>query len=295
MLREPLRINRRRGNDDFQVGTLYHQLLHVTQQKIDIQAALVGLVNDQRVVGPQAMIAVRFREENAVGHDLDKGILVGMVVEADFVANRVRTRRAKLLRQARGKASRRDSPRLGAADHAILTTTQFKTDFRKLRGLARAGFATHDHHLVFLDEGGNFGAARGDRQCIVEYRMGQERMPLLARCIAFARLCQRSVELRVELIKRFFLAREVVTLFCQRNQASAISRQYLLKIDFFGRHVARILRVQLSRIRDTYICAAKQAKKRAFNLIQDNTALRHHARLYALHKFPALIDDHCAS
>ena len=138
-------------------------------------------------------------------------------------------------------------------------------------------------------------AARGDRQCIVEYRMGDGYVPLLARCVAFARFRAQGEELFVELIKRFFLAREIVALFRQRNQASAISRQYLLKIDFFGRHVARILRVQLSRIRDTYICITKIAKKWPFDLIKDNTALRHHARLYALHKFPALIDDHCAS
>ena len=43
-------------------------LPEVAQQKIDIQAALVRLVNDQRVIGQQQGIGLRLGEQYAVGH-----------------------------------------------------------------------------------------------------------------------------------------------------------------------------------------------------------------------------------
>ena len=50
---EPLRVDRRRGDDDLQVRALGQQLLEVAEQEVDVEAALVGLVDDDRVVRRQ--------------------------------------------------------------------------------------------------------------------------------------------------------------------------------------------------------------------------------------------------
>ena len=89
MFREALRIDGCRGDDDFQVGALGHQLLHIAQQEIDVEAALVRLVDDQRVVMPEAVVVVGFRQQDAIGHDLDEGVVAGLVVEADLVTHRM--------------------------------------------------------------------------------------------------------------------------------------------------------------------------------------------------------------
>ena len=53
VLRKTLGIDRCRGDDHFQVGALGQQLLEVAKQEVDIQAALVCLVDDDRVVGAE--------------------------------------------------------------------------------------------------------------------------------------------------------------------------------------------------------------------------------------------------
>ena len=46
--------------------------LQVAEQEIDVQAALVRLVDDERVVGVEQRIALRLGEQDAVGHQLDR-------------------------------------------------------------------------------------------------------------------------------------------------------------------------------------------------------------------------------
>ncbi len=45
------------------------------------------LVEDDRVVLAQQTIALRFREQNAVGHQLDDRLIAQLVVEADLEAD----------------------------------------------------------------------------------------------------------------------------------------------------------------------------------------------------------------
>jgi hypothetical protein len=51
---EPLRVDGCRG-DDQEIASTRKQLLHITEQKIDVEAALVGFVGDERIVLPQLM------------------------------------------------------------------------------------------------------------------------------------------------------------------------------------------------------------------------------------------------
>ena len=137
-------------------------------------------INDQRVVFPQAVVAVRFSEQDTVGHHLHKRGVVGAVIEANFVADRVCARLLQLMRKPCSHTARGDAARLRTADHAVNAATEFQTNFRKLGGFAGAGFAAEDNDLIFLDECGNFCATLGNWQGVVECRIGDERMPLLA-------------------------------------------------------------------------------------------------------------------
>ena len=55
---EALRVDRRRGDDDLQVGAAGQQLGEIAEEEVDVEAALVRLVDDDRVV--LAQLAVRW-------------------------------------------------------------------------------------------------------------------------------------------------------------------------------------------------------------------------------------------
>ncbi len=71
--REQLRVDGGGGDDDLQVGTPRQQALEIAQQEVDVEAALVGLVDDDGVIGEQGPVVLRLGEQDAVGHELDEG------------------------------------------------------------------------------------------------------------------------------------------------------------------------------------------------------------------------------
>ena len=71
VLREALGIDRRRCDDDLEVGPLPLDALQVPEDEIDVEAALVRFVDDQRVVGPQLAVRANLVQQYAVRHDLD--------------------------------------------------------------------------------------------------------------------------------------------------------------------------------------------------------------------------------
>jgi hypothetical protein len=60
--REAFRLDRSGGDHDTELGAHGHEPLHVTQQEIEVEAALVRLVDDERVVGAQLPVRMRLRE-----------------------------------------------------------------------------------------------------------------------------------------------------------------------------------------------------------------------------------------
>ena len=164
MLREPLRVDGRRGDDDLQVRALGQQPLEVAQQEIDVEAAFVGLVDDDRVVVEQQPVALDLGEQNAVGHELDARVAADAIVETDGVADVAADLLAELVGDALGHRARGKAARLRVADLAQHAAAQVEQDLRDLRGLARTGFAGDDGDLVVLDGLGDVVAAGGDRQ-----------------------------------------------------------------------------------------------------------------------------------
>ena len=75
MAREALRIDGRRGDDHLEIRALRQQFAQVAENKVDIEAALVRFIDDQRVVLHQQAVLLNFRQQDTVGHQLDQGIV----------------------------------------------------------------------------------------------------------------------------------------------------------------------------------------------------------------------------
>src|SRR6185312_1452941 len=63
---EPARVDGGRGDDQLEIRPPRQQTLQVTQQEVDVQAAFVRLVDDDRVVGPQHPVPTDLGEQDAV-------------------------------------------------------------------------------------------------------------------------------------------------------------------------------------------------------------------------------------
>ena len=168
VLRESVGVDRRRGDDDLQVGPARQDLAQVAEQEVDVQAAFVRLVDDQRVVGAQQRVALRLGEQDAVGHQLDRGAALQPVLEAHLEADDLAERRVQLLGDALGDARRGDAPRLRVADQPAAAgtdaATQLERDLRQLGGLARAGLAADDDDRVLAHRPRDLVPPRRDRQ-----------------------------------------------------------------------------------------------------------------------------------
>ena len=73
VLGEALGIDGGGGDDDLQVGPLRQDPLEVAEDEVDVEAALVGFVNDDGVVLAQQLVALDLGQQDAVGHQLDLG------------------------------------------------------------------------------------------------------------------------------------------------------------------------------------------------------------------------------
>jgi hypothetical protein len=162
--REPLRVDRRRRDDQLEVGPAGQQLLEVAEQEVDVEAALVRLVDDQCVVSAEHPVVLDLGQQDAVGHHLDRGVLGGPVGEPDLVADRGAQLDAQLRGDPLGDGTGGDPARLGVPDRAADAAAELEADLRQLGGLARAGLAGDHDDLVVPDRGQDVVLAGGDRQ-----------------------------------------------------------------------------------------------------------------------------------
>ena len=112
----------------------------------------------------EGVVAGELGEQDAVGHELDQGVLADLVGEPDLVPDDVAELGAQLLGDPVGDRARGQPPRLGVADHPGDAAAQVEADLGNLRRLPRAGLAGDDHDLVVADRGGDVVAAGGDGQ-----------------------------------------------------------------------------------------------------------------------------------
>jgi len=168
MTRKTVGVDGRRRHDQLQIGTLRQDFLQIAEQKIDVQAALVRFVDDERVVGLQQRIGLRFREQNAVRHQLDGGARREIIGETHLVADHFAKRRAEFLGDAPTRRRRRDPARLRVADQAAAaraeSASERETNLRQLGRLARARLAADDHDLMARNRARDFLASAGNGQ-----------------------------------------------------------------------------------------------------------------------------------
>ena len=85
--REPLGIDVAEVIMTRRVRARGQEPLQVTEDEIDIEAALVSFVDDDRVVVVQPWVAVQLGQQNPVGHDLHQGAVADPIGEPDLVTH----------------------------------------------------------------------------------------------------------------------------------------------------------------------------------------------------------------
>ena len=179
MLTETLGVDGGGGDDDFEVGAARQQALQVAQDEVDVEAALVRLVDDQRVVAQQPPVPLHLGQQDAVGHQLDQRLVAGVVVEPHLVADGGAELGVQFLRDPRGHGPRGDPARLGVTDLAGDPAAELEADFRQLGRLPRAGLARDDDDLVAANGRRDLVFLLADRQL---RRIGDHRHGLAPRC-----------------------------------------------------------------------------------------------------------------
>src|SRR5690606_30950426 len=157
---------RGRGDDDLEVRSLRQELGQVAEDEVDVEAAFVRLVDDDRVVAAQQRVALDLGEQDPVGHQLDQRGVRDLVGEPDLVADGAAHLDTELLGEAFGHGPRGDPARLRVADGPGDPAAELEADLRDLRRLARSGLPGDDHHLVIADRVRDVLPTRRDRQLL---------------------------------------------------------------------------------------------------------------------------------
>ena len=173
-------VERGGRNDQAELGPPREQEFHVSEQEIDVEGALVHLVEDDAVVLVELRVVLRLSQQDAVGHELDDRGIVRAVVEPHLVADLVPAGAPGLVRQAAGQRGSGDPARLRAADPSGSSEPFEQGGLRELGGLAGPGGAADDDDLVRLQSGTDFRYLCGDREIVREFaadaiRDGNER------------------------------------------------------------------------------------------------------------------------
>ena len=163
MAGEALRVDGGRGDDHLEIGALWQQLLQVAQDEVDVEAALVGLIDDDGVVLGEHAVVLDLGQQDTVCHQLDVGLLAHLIGKAHLVTHVMPKFGLHLFGNTGRHGAGRQTPRLGVADIALDPAPQRQTDFGDLGGLARAGFTGNDHHLVLADGAGDLRLLLADR------------------------------------------------------------------------------------------------------------------------------------
>ena len=134
------------GNDDFEVGAAAAEVAEAAEDEVDVEAALVGFVDDEGVVGEPVGIVGELGEEHAVGHELDAGAFGGAVLEADLNADGFAESGLAFFGDAPGHAGGGEAAGLGDADFAEVAAAGLEDHLGELGGFAGAGVAADDDH-----------------------------------------------------------------------------------------------------------------------------------------------------
>ena len=220
--REALRVDRGRGDDQPELRAPGQDALQVTEQEVDVEAALVRLVDDQGVVLVEQTVALNLRQQYAVGHQLDAGLGPDVVVEPHLVADHRPGLALQLLGDARGQAAGGDAPRLGVTDTAEDAAPEGEAELGQLGRFARSGLAAEDDDLVGTNQLGDLVPPPGDGEFLRESGHGEGLPP----SSGYARGVAHLVRERVGLLRRRRAALDGLLQFGAAScQATAVPQQ----------------------------------------------------------------------
>ena len=184
MVGKALRVNRGRGHDDFQIRAARQYLAQVAQQKVNVQTALMRLVDDDGVVGVQQRVGLRLGQQNAIGHQLDGGVARKPVLEPHLETHHLAQRRLQLLGNPLGHAAGRNAPRLRVPDQLAARrrpavgqgggviaqpAPHGQRNLGQLRGFARTGLAANNDDLVRRERSHDLLALGGNGEVFWEF------------------------------------------------------------------------------------------------------------------------------
>ena len=99
-------------------------MFEITQEEIDIEAALVSLIDNEHFILIEEAILLYLCEQNAVGHQLDERAGLGVIGKAHLIADSLAEGRIGLLGDTCGDCPRGYTPRLCVADQTTRTEAE---------------------------------------------------------------------------------------------------------------------------------------------------------------------------
>ena len=191
--RKTLRVDSCRGDDNFQFRAFGQQLFKITNQKIDIQAALVGLIDNDGIVLIQKTVLLHFCQQHTVGHQFYQTVVADLIRKANFKTDQITNSGIEFIGNAVGHAAGGQSPRLGVGNGAGHAAAKFQADFRDLGGFTGTGLTSDDDYLIVGNGLFDVILSVTDRQWrIIDIRNRQlaRRAPFHRRINTFDDLCQ---------------------------------------------------------------------------------------------------------
>ena len=158
-------VHRRGRDDDLEVAAAREEAREDAEEEIDVEGALVRLVHDDRVVGPEERVGARLGEEDAVRQELDARLRAERPRVAVAVADEAADGRLELVRDALGHRDGGEAARLGDGDAAALRAApELEHHLGELGRLAGARVAADDDDRVRAHGREDLRAVRGDGQ-----------------------------------------------------------------------------------------------------------------------------------
>ena len=161
---ESLRVHGSGRDDEFQIGSSLHDLLHDSEQHIRVQGSLVRFIHDNHGVLLQRGVTDALSQQNSVRHVFDFRRRRRAVLESNRVAHQVANLPAFLVRHSLRHARRRHTTRLRATDQSIVRIALLVQVLRELRRLSGARFSHNHNHLVLANHVQQFLAHRENRE-----------------------------------------------------------------------------------------------------------------------------------
>ena len=143
-----LGIDGRRRYYNAQLRPLETQVAQMPKQEIDIERALMRLVQNDGIVSAQQRIGLDLGEQHAVGHKFDHRIASGAIVEADLATHLPPPGHVEFFRHPPRNRQRRHPSGLRARDLPASASPGGQTHLWNLGGLTRTRLTSQNQNLM---------------------------------------------------------------------------------------------------------------------------------------------------